>query len=147
MTDIQAAACNHGAVLHALPGWGADDQFVCRLRRPGLVNLVSAAGFVPNPLLAAVEEMFFPSEKQPRLPIDQQARALEAIARYAMVEPTFDELTDAGLELTDEQFLAIYAFALKGADGLARFRDAMRGAPGGHGDDIPHKAVLPDGHG
>ena len=141
MTDFREAGRRYGVVECALPGWDEETDFVLKLRRPGLVSMVNAAGFIPNPLLAAVEEMFFPVGNAARLPSDQQAKALYAIARYAMVEPTMDELTDAGLELTDEQYLAIYAFALKGASGLARFRQELRGKSIGDGTDVSGEAI------
>lgn len=141
MTDILEAARRYGAQEYALPGWGPEAEFVCRLRRPGLVVMAEAAGFVPNPLLNAIEELFFPAGKQVKLSSDQQAKALHEVARYALVEPTLDELNEAGLTLTDEQYLAIYAFALKGAEGLARFRTAVRGEPFGDGGGVSPAAV------
>jgi hypothetical protein len=93
--------------------------------------------------LSAVEELFFPAGKQVKLPPDQQAKALQAIARYALVSPTLDELNEAGLELTDEQYLAIYAFALKGAEGLARFRSGLRSEPRKDGGGVSCGAVKP----
>lgn len=144
MTDIMQAASRYAAREYALPGWGDEGDFVCKLRRPGLVAMAEAAGFVPNPLLPAIEELFFPAGKQIKLPPEQQARALHEIARYALVEPTLEELNAAGLQLTDEQYLAIYAFALKGAEGLARFRGAVRGEPFGDGGDVRGAAVQAD---
>lgn len=144
MTDISEAVGRYAAREHALPGWGPEGDFVCRLRRPGLVAMAEAAGFVPNPLLPAIEELFFPAGRQVKLPPEQQARALNEIARYALVEPSLDELSAAGLGLTDEQYLAIYAFALKGAEGLARFRGAVRGEPFGDGGGVCGCAVEAD---
>jgi len=145
MTDIQEAARRHGPREYALPGWEPGEEFSCRLRRPGLVSMAEAAGFVPNPLLAAIAELFFPAGPEARLPPDQQARALREIARYALAEPTLEALEETGLTLTDEQYLAIYAFALKGAEGLARFRGALRGQPGGDGGGVRPEAVEPRG--
>jgi len=144
MTDISEAANRYAAREYALPGWGPEGDFVCRLRRPGLVAIAEAAGFVPNPLLHAIEELFFPAGRQVKLPPEQQARALREIARYALVEPTLDALEAAGLPLTDEQYLAIYAFALKGAEGLARFRGAVRGEPCGDVGGLRDAAVEAD---
>ena len=141
MTDISEAARRYGPREYALPGWGPGEEFACRLRRPGLVSMAEAAGFVPNPLLSAIEELFFPAGPRAKLPPDQQARALHEIARYALVEPTLEALEASGLMLTDEQYLAIYAFALKGAEGLARFRGALRGEPGGDGGGVRPDAV------
>jgi len=144
LTDIFEAAGRYGAREVHLPGWEREAEFVCRLRRPGLVNMAEAAGFVPNPLLSAIEELFFPAGARAKLPPDLEARALHEIARYALVEPTMEQLSEAGLTLTDEQYLAIYAFALKGAEGLARFRESVRGQPFGDGDGVPCAAVEAD---
>lgn len=143
MTDIQEAARRYAAQEVALPGWEPGDDLIVKLRRPGLVNMAAAAGFVPNPLLAAVEELFFPAGRQVKLPPDQQAKALHEIARCALISPTLDELSQAGLLLTDEQYLAIYAFALKGVEGLSRFRHGLRGQPGGDGDGVSPGSVQP----
>ena len=144
MTDILEAAGRYAAQEYALPGWGPEGDFVCKLRRPGLVSMAEATGFVPNPLLGAIEELFFPAGRQVKLPPEQQARALHEIARHALAEPTLGELSAAGLQLTDEQYLAIYAFALKGAEGLARFRGAVRGEPFGDGVGVRGAAVEAD---
>ena len=141
MTDIEEAARRYAAEEVELPGWGPEAGFSCRLRRPGLVVMAEAAGFVPNPLLSAVEELFFPAGKAVKLPPEQQARALHAIARYALVSPTMDELNEAGLALTDEQYLSIYAFALKGADGLARFRTGIHRESRDDGGDVLGETV------
>jgi len=144
VTDIIEAAKRYGAREYALPGWGPEAEFLCKLRRPGLVAMAEAAGFVPNPLLNAIDELFFPAGRQAKLPPDQEAKALHAIARYALVEPTLDELGEAGLTLTDEQYLAIYAFALKGAEGLARFRAAVCGELIRDGGGVSPDAIEAD---
>ncbi len=142
MTDPQEAARAYATQRVSLPGWARGADFECALRRPGLVSMAAAAGFVPNPLMAAVEELFFPSGKTIKLPPEQQAKALHEIARYALVSPTLDELNQAGLMLTDEQYLAIYAFALKGVEGLGRFRHGIGGDPDGDGADVPRPSVA-----
>jgi hypothetical protein len=141
VTNILEAAGRYGAREVALPGWEQGCEFACKLRRPGLVNMAEAAGFVPNPLLNAIEELFFPAGGQTKLPPDQQARALYEIARYALTEPTMEELNRVGLTLTDEQYLAIYAFALKGVEGLARFRESVRSEPLDDGGSVLPAAV------
>ena len=44
------------------------------------------------------------------------------IARAALVKPSFDELEEAGIELTDEQLVAIFQFTQLGVKALDRFR-------------------------
>ena len=93
-------------------------------------------------------EVLDPADRRYRyayaVPTDLEARALHEIARYALVEPTMEQLNEAGLTLTDEQYLAIYAFALKGAEGLARFCESVCGQPFGDGDGVSCAAVEAD---
>jgi hypothetical protein len=77
MTDLQETARAYASQRVALPGWGGGDDFECALRRPGLVSMAAAAGFVPNPLMSAVEEMFFHSGEGRRMPPEQKQRRYE----------------------------------------------------------------------
>lgn len=134
MKSAKKLAKRHGAVCLRLPGWDGED-FCVRARRPSLYNL-AASGLVPNPLLGAVQSLFAADDGALEdLPLERQAQALLAIARYALVEPSYEELTAAGLALTDEQLLALYVFAMGGAAALEPFRryldgDAVRGGAG-----------------
>lgn len=146
ITNIETIRSKHGIAEYRLPGWDADEEFVCKLRRPSATGLAAAVGHVPNPLLGVVAEMFMAGPKAvAKIPADQQAQALQAIARYALVEPTYDQLADAGVDLTDNQYHAIYAFALGGAIGLARFLAVVGFKPGGDGAGVPDAAVPAGG--
>ncbi|MEG2623330.1 MAG: hypothetical protein RSC06_10560 [Clostridia bacterium] len=124
--DLAAIAAKHGVQEIELPGW--DEQpFNVLAKRPTLYNM-AATGFIPNPLLDTVRTMFFATAKEiDVLPADKQAKALIQMAKYALVRPTYDEIADAGLTLTDAQLLTLYAFATGGAAVLDAFRRAMRG--------------------
>ena len=54
-----------------------------------------------------------------------------------MVSPTFDELAAAGIELTDEQLIAIFQFTQMGAKALDRFRQLPADT-----DDTVHGAEV-----
>ena len=58
ITDLSAVAEKHGAVQTiTLPGWGGDDAFICKAKRPSLFNM-AATGLIPNPLLNTVQQLF-----------------------------------------------------------------------------------------
>lgn len=146
VTDVKRLGRKLVELEYHLPGWVPGEDFVCRLRRPTLTGMTAAVGFVPNPLMPVVASLFLPTGKKiDAIPQDQQSKAMQAMARYALVEPTFDEITEAGLELTDQQYAAIYAFALGGAAALDRFRGIAGGQPGGDGADLQHAAVTAGG--
>ena len=145
-TDIKALGRAMADQEYHLPGWEPGTEFICRLRRPTLAGMLTATGFVPNPLMPVVADLFMPTAKKiDAIPLDQQNKALVAIARYALLEPTFDQIAESGLELTDQQYSAIYAYALGGTAGLGNFRRLTGGKPHGDVSGVQHSAVKAGG--
>lgn len=104
-----------------LPGWD-DEPFICKLKRPSLLGLVEG-GQIPNPLLNAAYILFNGAKTQKDvLNLKEQKEILDIVARAAMVEPTYQQLKDIGLELTDLQLLDIYNFTQLGVRSLISFR-------------------------
>ena len=104
-----------------LPGWD-EEPFICRLKRPSLLGLVEG-GQIPNPLLNAAYILFNGAKTQKDvLNLKDQKEILDIVARAAMVEPTYQQLKDIGLELTDLQLLDIYNFTQLGVRSLISFR-------------------------
>ena len=52
----------------------------------------------------------------------EEGRVLLEVAKAALVKPSFDQLEAAGIELTDEQLVAIFQYTQLGAKALDRFR-------------------------
>ena len=104
-----------------LPGWD-EEPFICKLKRPSLLGLVEG-GQIPNPLLNAAYILFNGAKTQKDvLNLKDQKELLDIVARAAMVEPTYQQLKDIGLELTDLQLLDIYNFTQLGVRSLISFR-------------------------
>jgi hypothetical protein len=104
-----------------LPGWD-EEPFICKLKRPSLLGLVEG-GQIPNPLLNAAYILFNGAKTQKDvLNLKDQKEILDIVARAAMVEPTYQQLKDIGLELTDLQLLDIYNFTQLGVRSLISFR-------------------------
>lgn len=145
VTDVAEVAKLHGIQEIVLPGWGPEAPFVCRVRKPTLYNMAST-GVIPNPLLETVQQLFMASAKKiEKISLEKQANALIQMARYALVEPTLDDLVAAGLTLTDEQLLALYAFAIGGAAALAPFCQGVCQRPDGDGQDVQDAAQSNSG--
>lgn len=143
--DLAAVAAKHGVQDIILPGWDKGELFECRAKRPTLYNMASL-GMIPNPLLKPIQTLFSGVRKDiDEVPVADQAKSLIQMAKYALVEPTYDELTEAGLTLTDEQLLTLYAFAIGGAAALEPFRDRLRGGAGGDGEVVPDEAERVSG--
>lgn len=137
MLDLEKTAQRYGAQSIEIHDWDGSGLIEVRARRPGLYNMASM-GFIPNPLLGAMQAMFSGSTAQINaVDAKKQGECLTAIARYALVEPTMAQITEAGLELTDQQLLELYQFALAGPVRYAAFRAAADGAAAANGAKVP----------
>jgi hypothetical protein len=146
ITNFEELKNKYGNREYALPGWDFNSDFVCKLKRPSLVDMTAVVGFVPNPLMGTVADLFMPTtKKMEKMDQEKQARALQLMAKFALQEPTYDQLAEAGIALTDEQYNAIYAFALGGAAGLDRFRQLNRREPGNDGAAVSAAPVAAGG--
>lgn len=104
-----------------LLGWG-EEPFVCRLKRPSMLGLV-AGGEIPNPLLNAAYILFNGAKTtKDVINMKEQKELLTIMAKAAMVEPTYADLEEIGLELTDTQLLEIYNYTQIGVKALTSFR-------------------------
>lgn len=104
-----------------LPGWD-NEPFVCILKRPSLLGLVEK-GEIPNPLLNAAY-ILFNGAKTPKdiINLKEQKELLTIVAKSAMVDPTYQDLENINLELTDMQLLEIWKFTQLGVSSLMSFR-------------------------
>ena len=54
--------------------------------------------------------------------MEQMFDVLELMAKETFVEPTYSEIKEAGVELTDEQMMFIFNYAQQGVRALESFR-------------------------
>lgn len=117
MDAIRAAA---GEQIVELPGFGDGQPFCAKLRRLSLLSLAKA-GKIPNELMTAVSELYTNGKiSNPNLKTTGETMLF--IAEQCLVEPTVQQLQDAGVELTDMQLTAIYMYSREGVAGLRPFR-------------------------
>ena len=114
--------------LVTIPGFDSNETFTVRLRRPNLFSFLKS-GKIPNPLLETANGLFLGKGKGNNLSPKDMSDVYDLMSVFCnecMVEPTYKELTDAGVELTHEQMQAVMVYATGGVKPLKSFR----GKPG-----------------
>lgn len=107
-----------------LPGFVEGVPFIAKLRRPSMLTLCKS-GKIPNSLLTSASELFTGSNRETLKHEDgmqQMFGVLEIVCEASFVEPTYQALKDAGIELTDEQVLAVFNYSQTGIKALEPFR-------------------------
>ena len=111
-----------------LPSFSKDTEFIARLKRPSLLNLIKI-GKIPNTLLTAANNLFEGGVQQAvNLIEDEDAlssifEVMEVICENSFVEPSYKELKDANIELTDEQIMFVFSYTQNGLKDLESFRN------------------------
>lgn len=119
-----------GVVMELTP-FSESQPFVARLKRPDLIDIVTTE--FPNELLSTAYKLFNSTEedgstqknKSPEKVFEasvQNKKVLEIIAKATLVEPTFEEIENAGMKLTMVQLLDIYNYVNVGVENLKFFR-------------------------
>lgn len=125
ITSIDELKSYANGTVVELPSFSEGQPFVARLKRPSLLGMVKQ-GKVPNTLLVRANELFvqagagFDVEEENMM--EQMFDVLDLMAGETFVEPTYKEIKEAGIQLTDEQLMFIYNYAQQGVRALESFR-------------------------
>lgn len=124
-TDVSSLQSYAKGAVVELPPFGPDQPFIARIKRPSLLMLVKA-GKIPNTLLAKASEMFSngsraldPDDKQM---MSEVFDIIDIMAQACLVEPSYQDIKDAGLELSDDQLMFIFNYSQNGVKALEQFR-------------------------
>lgn len=115
----------NGAVVR-LPDFAEGQEFYARLKRPSLLRMVQN-GVIPNELLTKTNELFVNSDTlesdvdNEKLMSDMM-QIFEVVADATMIEPTYQELKDNGIELTDQQLMFLFSYSQQGVNTVSNFR-------------------------
>lgn len=122
LTDLQSYAA--GTVVR-FPDFADGQPFVARVRRPSMLVLAKR-GKIPNSLLTAAGELFSKGGAGMNSGNENMLADVygicEVIARASLVQPTYDEIQSAGMELSDDQIMAIFNYTQNGVKVLESFR-------------------------
>lgn len=115
-----------GGTEVCVPGFSSNtDTINLKLKRPSLIEM-AVTGKIPNPLLGAAAELFSGksdlSKQTEGAKFRDMAEVIRCVAKAALVEPSWDELHESGITLTDVQLLYIYNWSVTGVDRLKSFR-------------------------
>lgn len=106
-----------------LPPFAEDQPFVARLKRPSMLAL-AASGKIPNKLVQTANSLFYKGTVNSRNEkiMPETLSIFDILCEACFVEPTYAELKEANIELTDEQRLFIFQYSQKGVEALDNFR-------------------------
>lgn len=109
-----------------LPPFADDQPFYARLKRPSMINMMRT-GKIPNELLNGANNLFIKDTAIQESIADAQQmnvyyEVIDQIVAEALVEPTIQQIHNAGLELTDEQLIYIFQYTQRGVKALNSFR-------------------------
>lgn len=106
-----------------LPEFADGQKFFARLRRPSLLKLVKT-GKIPNSLIATANRLFNGEsiDETSSTSMQEFFEVLDALCAATFLEPTYNELLENGIELTDEQYVAVFSYTQRGVKALESFR-------------------------
>lgn len=111
-----------GAIVQ-LPSFAENQPFVARLRRPSMMALAKS-GKIPNALLTTANSLFIKGgvDAANESVMQDVLSVVDVLCEAAFVEPTYKQIQDAGVELTDEQYMFIFNYTQQGIKALQPFR-------------------------
>ena len=133
VTPLETMRLASQGSLVNIPGFGDGDTITVRLRKPNMLTLAKM-GKIPNELLNEAMGLF---EKQKKDKQNFSGDELSKIHDFmtifceaCLVEPTYKQMTESGIELTQEQMTFIVSYAQGGVKSLKSFRDKSRDSVG-----------------
>lgn len=109
-----------------LQGWEEGVPFVARIRRPS-IQVMCANGQIPNSLLGAASHLFTAGDKVlEKVSIADLTKIQLSVAKATLIEPSYEDLEAAEIQLTDAQLSELFQYAMMGASGLESFREEQK---------------------
>ena len=125
VTSISDLQKYKSGTIVRLPDFAEGQPFVARLRRPSMLVLAKQ-GKIPNALLNAAGELFMNGGSGMDVDnsemLSQIYDVCKIICESALLQPTLAEIESVGMELSDEQMMAIFNYSQNGIEALKPFR-------------------------
>ena len=126
VTSIDQLKIMSGGEIVKLPSFIQGQDFYAKLRRPSMLKLVQS-GQIPNSLLRTANMLFSGGVNEELDRDDEFMKDLfdliDVLAGAVFVEPSWSELKQAEIELTDEQYMFIFNYTQEGVKQLEPFRE------------------------
>lgn len=121
LTELQSY--KDGKIVE-LPPFAEGQPFIARLTRPSMLMMVKE-GRIPNTLLTSANELFqngVDYDTEDKGALSELFDVIDLICEASLLEPSLQDIKDAGLSLTDEQMLFLFSYAQQGVKALDSFR-------------------------
>lgn len=122
LADLQSYA--KGSIVR-FPDFADGQPLVARVKRPSMLALAKA-GKIPNSLLTSAAQLFTKGgggmDSEDEKMLAELYDVCEVIVNAALIEPTLKDIKEAGLELSDNQLMAIFNYTQNGIKALDSFR-------------------------
>ena len=112
-----------------LPSFEDGTPFVAEIKRPNMMQLM-VSGKIPNTLLTVATEMFNGRTGQVMGKATEDLKALkelvgmmELLAEASLVNPSYKDIKNANISLTEHQLMAILTYSQGGVKALENFRN------------------------
>ena len=126
-TTIQQIASYKNGTIVELPAFADGQPFVARMTRPSMLALVKS-GKIPNTLLNQATSLFangagaLNNNGKNSTNVSELFDVIDVIVEAALLEPTLKDIRSVGMELTDDQLMAIFSYTQRGIKALEQFR-------------------------
>lgn len=115
---------SNGTIVR-FPDFAEGQPFVARVKRPSMLMLAKM-GKIPNALLNSATQLFTKGgsgmDTNNGKTLSDIYDICEVIAKASLVQPTYDEIIDSGMTLSDDQVMAIFNYTQSGVKALENFR-------------------------
>lgn len=122
ISDLQSYS--NGTIVR-FPDFAEGQPFVARVKRPSMLMLAKM-GKIPNALLNSATQLFTKGgsgmDTKNGKTLSDIYDICEVIAKASLVQPTYDEIIDSGMTLSDDQVMAIFNYTQSGVKALENFR-------------------------
>ncbi|MBC2579995.1 esterase [Clostridium sp. DJ247] len=110
-----------------LTGFQEGVPFRVRVRKPSIMVLIQN-NVIPNTLLSVTEEVFYgkDSSNKKNVDMDKMSQLMLIMAENVLVEPSLQQIREAGLELNDMQILELFNYSQRGVKGIESFRKTQQ---------------------
>ena len=125
VTDVKKLKVYMEGQTVELPDFAEGQPFIARVRRPSMLTMMRE-GKIPNTLVESANQLFLEGasamEGANEEKLKQVFEVLDLLCEATFVAPTWKELVDNDIKLTDEQYMFIFSYAQQGVKALENFR-------------------------
>lgn len=139
-TSLEQLAQYAQGTLVQLPDLAPGMPLFVRMKRPSMLDLISQ-GRIPNPLAGTASKLFSKGgagvdQTDPKQ-LKELVEILHIFCEVSFVQPTYSQIKEAGITLTDEQLMFVFNYVQAGNKALEKFRKQQKNTePVGDGTKV-----------